>query len=90
MIADSATDGPLIHSHTDRFITWVSASPLGGESMLHSPSQSPTMWMSPLASENQVGPSIPKTARNWLTAPVPVNRNRKISEMATEDTTDGK
>ena len=30
MIAHIATDGPLSHSHSDRLMTWVSASAAGG------------------------------------------------------------
>ena len=58
MIADIATEGPLIHSHSGRLITWVSASTDGGAPTVHSPSPSPTRWMSPRGSENHVGPSI--------------------------------
>ena len=47
-------------------------------------------WMRPRGSENHTGPSMPNTARNWLIAPVPVKRKRKTSEMATDETTDGK
>ena len=90
MIAVSATEGPLSHCQSDRLITWVSSRAAGGLPTVQSPSQSPMMWIRPRGSENHCGPSIPNTARNWLTAPVPVKRNRKTSEIATDETTDGK
>ena len=89
-IADIATLGPASHSHSDSGPISVSASQVGGVSMLHSPSLSPNRWIRPRGSANQVGGLNPTADTILLTAPVPVNRNRNTRLIATELVTDGK
>ncbi len=90
MITDSATLGPANHSQavSPRMDVLVRLS--GGEEAFQSPTASPSRCSSPRGSANQVGPSMPKNPSMVFTAPVPVNRNRKMRLIATELVTEGK
>ena len=68
---DSATDGPLSQSHSDRLITRVPARAAGGLSVFHSPSPPPRRCSSPRGSENHVGPSTPNEAEELVEGPGP-------------------
>ena len=87
MIVIIATDGPDSQSHNGNPPTVVSSRNLGGPSTPNSTSAS---CSTPRESVNQFGPWIPTNSSSALTAPEPENRNRKITEMATELVIDGK
>ncbi len=82
-----ATDGPLSQSHH--------SSPSGpsfasGPGALVTPNTFKKLWMTPLGSESQFGPSTLRAASTAFTAPDEVNRKMKIVVIATELVTDGK
>ena len=89
MIATIATDGPASQFQRLRLRTCVSSQP-GGLRGFTSPVPVSRIWISPRESVNHLGPWMPKKARTALTAPLPWNRNRNVTPIATELVIDGK
>src|SRR5437764_15482721 len=89
MMATIATDGPASQSQTVSDSTWAFSQP-GRCWGSTSPVPDSTIWISPRESVNQFGPWMPNQASTAFTAPLPWNRNRNVTPIATELVMDGK
>ena len=84
MMETQVTEGPAIHSHSDRPMKSVLISQAGG---LVSPKAPRNRWNTPLALSSQLMSGIGRTR---LTTPLVWNRKMKISETAIELVIEGK